>query len=234
MLKLIRNRAGLVLAGLVAALCPMLMAPSGGFPSNPTFQTLMARSGSTFGPFLMFQDGAGTQQAIVGIAGGATSMCGTGAAQNDLCIRSSNHAIRISTDSGVTSSPIATVTSGSYTGTITGCTTAPTVNVLYTVIGAPTGGLVNLRFGTNACTSNATSFSITGAPAAIRPTSLDMTLGAVDGCGWTDNSAIQCGKVSVGMQTTGTIGFFLNGTSTGWTAAGGKSVGPSTYSYPLQ
>jgi hypothetical protein len=40
MLKIIRGRAGLVLAGLVAALCPMLMAPTGGFPSRPTFQAV--------------------------------------------------------------------------------------------------------------------------------------------------------------------------------------------------
>ena len=40
MLKLIRNRAALVLAGLIAALCPMLMAPSGGFPSRPLFQAV--------------------------------------------------------------------------------------------------------------------------------------------------------------------------------------------------
>lgn len=40
MLTLIRNRAGLVLAGLLAALAPMLMAPTGGLPSRPLFQAV--------------------------------------------------------------------------------------------------------------------------------------------------------------------------------------------------
>ena len=44
MFSVIRKRIGLVVAGLLAALCPMLMAPSGGFPSTPTFQQITAAS----------------------------------------------------------------------------------------------------------------------------------------------------------------------------------------------
>jgi hypothetical protein len=44
MLQLIRRRAALFLVGLVAALAPMLMAPSGGFPSRPLFQSVAISS----------------------------------------------------------------------------------------------------------------------------------------------------------------------------------------------
>jgi len=65
MLKLIRNRAGLVLAGLIAALCPMLMAPSGGFPSYPFFQGVgigVAAKGTTN---KLWIENAGTVSAVV-------------------------------------------------------------------------------------------------------------------------------------------------------------------------
>jgi hypothetical protein len=54
MLKLIRNRAGLVLAGLLAALVPMLMAPTGGFPANPTFQSVNVGSTTSTTPSQYF------------------------------------------------------------------------------------------------------------------------------------------------------------------------------------
>jgi hypothetical protein len=63
MLKLIRNRAGLVLAGLIAALCPMLMAPSGGFPSSPTFQNVVV------------QNSSGTNLDICNTSGAANNKC---------------------------------------------------------------------------------------------------------------------------------------------------------------
>jgi len=51
MLKLIRTRVALFAAGLVAALCPMLMAPTGGYPSQPTFlaATVNGTAGRTCG-----------------------------------------------------------------------------------------------------------------------------------------------------------------------------------------
>lgn len=77
MLKLIRNRAALIVAGLVAGLAPMLMAPSGGYPSRPTFQQVTSvnteaytAKGTATGvsnvSYLAFRDSAGTRTGYVG------------------------------------------------------------------------------------------------------------------------------------------------------------------------
>jgi hypothetical protein len=55
---------------------------------------------------------------------------------------------------------------GTYTGTMTGFTTTPTLDINYIRI----GGLVILQGDNESATSNSTSFTITGAPVAIRPT----------------------------------------------------------------
>jgi hypothetical protein len=66
---------------------------------------------------------------------------------------------------------------GSYTGTLTGCTTSPTTTVYYTKIGNIVH-LSNLAAGITG-TSNASTMRLTGMPALIRPT--NASKGAVQG-----------------------------------------------------
>jgi hypothetical protein len=66
---------------------------------------------------------------------------------------------------------------GSYTGTLTGCTTSPTTTVYYTKIGNVVH-LNNLAAGITG-TSNASTLRITGMPALIRPA--NTTKAAVQG-----------------------------------------------------
>lgn len=61
---------------------------------------------------------------------------------------------------------IATQSSGSFTGTLTGCTTSPTQTFYWTISGQI--ATLSLRANING-TSNATSMNITGIPAAIQP-----------------------------------------------------------------
>jgi hypothetical protein len=65
-----------------------------------------------------------------------------------------------------TNCPGGSVSSGSYTGTVTGCTTNPAPTIQY----AKFGPMVIVTVPAFTCTSNATSFTITGAPVSIRPT----------------------------------------------------------------
>jgi hypothetical protein len=112
-------------------------------------------------------------------------------------------------------------TSGSYTGTFTGCTTEPTVTINY----RKTGLLVVLSHGQQSGTSNATSFTITGMPAAIRPTvSRAGVMVAI-----TENSTIQIGRCTV--QTDGVIAYSVGMADAIFTASGSKGVRANTFAY---
>lgn len=110
------------------------------------------------------------------------------------------------------------IASGTFTGTLTGCTTSPTQLISYRI----TGNIVSLVFaGALSGTSNSTSMTITGLPTAIQ------TVGATSfPCMVTDNGVDRLGVASVNV---GTI-FFLNTSATGaasltgFTAAGTKGV----------
>ncbi len=237
MFKLIRNRAGLVLAALVAALCPMLMAPTGGLPARPQFSSVTVQNSDTTGsivrinqnnslndPLVEF-DSVGVNKAYIGVAG-TTGNLAAGSIAGDVVIRTQGGNVRLSTNSGASSAPIAPVT-GTYTGTFTGCTAGVTETISYTVLGGPPGGIVIVGANGNVCTSNATSFSITGAPASIRP-STGTTCNAQYISSAQDNGAIGNGTISVSLNTAGTLQFQKNASLTGWTAAGTKGDGPWT------
>ena len=116
---------------------------------------------------------------------------------------------------------------GTFDGTLTGCTTTPTITFRYVKI----GGMVTISHNTPASlggTSNATTKTITGVPAALRP-SVSTNLGY-----WTaqDNGgAFDVATVNLSTAGEHTLG---KGAAGGvWTNLGIFFVVPSAFTYPL-
>ena len=113
--------------------------------------------------------------------------------------------------------------SGSYTATATGLTTAPTVTVYYKIRGAMV--FIETR-ATISATSNASSLTLTGGPAAIRPA-------ATTGEGVVqvfDNGNAEAGTIA--MQAGGTIEFGRI-SNAGFTTSGSKGCNTFSFSYML-
>lgn len=117
----------------------------------------------------------------------------------------------------------AATTSGSYTGTLTGMSTSPTVTIYY----AKANGIVTLAFSGQSATSNANSLTITGMPAGIRPTIARQGINVAV----IDNGTTEFGQVDV--ETSGTLTFFRGANSTVFTTSGSKGVRPATITYPV-
>ncbi len=117
--------------------------------------------------------------------------------------------------------------SGQFTGTLTGCTTAPTATFFYMIVGS----LVTIAMPAVALSavSNSTSCSITGLPVSITPAGgpyyFPFTLGSFQ-----DNSAtVNDVSARLGGGLGNAIQFVKNGSVTGFTAAGTKgfNFGPT-------
>jgi hypothetical protein len=127
----------------------------------------------------------------------------------------------------------ATFASGSFTGTLTGYATPPTGTVSYVVFAnsAGTGKLCTLRVGTTITgTSNATSFTMTGLPAACTPTD-DVYVTTVV----SDNSTEVVATATIAASGT-TITFACDQpfSAAGFTAANNKAlVAGWSITYPL-
>jgi hypothetical protein len=112
---------------------------------------------------------------------------------------------------------------GSFTGTLTGCTTSPTGTFTYT----RAGNVVTLQLAAALkAASNTTACTITGLPAAIAPTANRQTLGAIY---WGDSGQCKLGYVAITPTLidlqTGDLGYSL-------TAAGGqKGMAAGTFTY---
>lgn len=128
----------------------------------------------------------------------------------------------------------ATNTAGSFTGTLTGMSAATTATCNYTI----SGGVVNLTCNAGAAftgTSNATTMTLTGAPAAIFPTAVR----APPYMAIEDNTTIVSGNLSI--STSAVITFHLvvvSGTTIPpnqpFTSTGTKGLLAGWYvSYPL-
>jgi hypothetical protein len=131
-----------------------------------------------------------------------------------------NNVIDSATSTDITSK-IAQSTTGSYTGALTGCTTTPTGSVEWT----RTGDIVTLQVPFLSATSNSTAATVTGMPAAIRPS-------AQRGCmaTTTDNGVTSWGRIFV--ETDGTLTLHFQGTAT-FTNSGSKAVNICTITYRL-
>lgn len=115
----------------------------------------------------------------------------------------------------------------SYTGTTTAIDGAPTITVNFSIM----GDVVTLTTGASVTgTSNANTFTITGAPALITPSAL----AGIGFCLLTDNGTAT-DECQMRMGTDGTLGFLMNASFTGFTASGTKGIGTSKvcYTYKL-
>lgn len=109
---------------------------------------------------------------------------------------------------------------GSYTGALTGCTTAPTAMIEYSV----EGDIVTLELPALTATSNTTACTITVMPAAIRPVSAQTVFGVT-----TDNGSAGWSRITVGTDGVLTLGFGL--ASNTFTNSGTKGLQPGTVIY---
>jgi len=106
--------------------------------------------------------------------------------------------------------------SGNFTLS-TGCTTTPSIPYTYVKL----GNIVVLTIGAVACTSNSTTFIITGVPAAIQPVSQSVT---VPMCAMQNaSSTVMTGSLNVNAASS-TWSFNLNDSSTGWTSSSTKGT----------
>lgn len=103
----------------------------------------------------------------------------------------------------------------SFTGTFTGNTTTPTGTFKYTVI----GNFVSLQGVATTLTSNATTKSVTGAPAAIQPATQQRCYGVVSAI---DNGGTESFSTAF-METNGTINLYF-GPASAWTNSGTWTV----------
>lgn len=117
--------------------------------------------------------------------------------------------------------------SGSFTASLTGFASTPSPVVNYWIVGR----LCMLRSGTTLATSNSTSMTMTGLPAAVTPVSGASAVA----CVLQDNSASVGGWATVNAGTgTITFGNGFNNNQTGFTAAGNKGLNAGwCMSYPL-
>lgn len=126
----------------------------------------------------------------------------------------------------INSEDITPSTGSGNVASTTGCTTSPTPTYSYTKIGK----LVALAIFSFNCTSNATSFTLTGLPASIRPPSLAAVSAIATGL---DNSVYAAAGAYV--DSTGVLTFYRNGSATGWTNSGVKGLsGTAQFTYQLQ
>lgn len=102
----------------------------------------------------------------------------------------------------------------SYTATLTGCTTSPTYTVVYTKI----GNQVTLMFPSWAGTSNATTKTLTGMPAAIRPSGTYPVYGMISNV--IDNTAAATTPGSFYIASSGVITMYPNTAGGNWTNSG--------------
>lgn len=112
------------------------------------------------------------------------------------------------------------------TGTIQGVTVVTIANILFHRI----AGLMTLSVATaQTATSNTNALSITGLPAAIRPTA-DRTVSCA---AIVDNGAAKGGWATISTAGTLTLGLGIDGTGT-FTSSGAKGLGAGwTITYPL-
>lgn len=124
----------------------------------------------------------------------------------------------------------ATAGTGTYTGTLTGFASPPTGTIRYCVMGAMVTVFVPTAGSGLSGTSNSTSMTITGMPAALKPARTQIC--QFPGVG--DNSLLigDGEQILAQVDTGGVITFLINGSATGFTAAGTKGTGlGGTFTY---
>lgn len=119
-------------------------------------------------------------------------------------------------------------TTGTFTATATGLTTSPSGTGTYT----KTGNIVVLHLPLLSGTSNATSFTYTGLPAAIQSATLTQMLPLPQGLvtnGGVGNAAAEA-TITAG---SGTITFAVSGNAAGWSASSTKGFTAGTGGFTI-
>jgi hypothetical protein len=120
---------------------------------------------------------------------------------------------------------LARTSSGTFTATLTGCTTTVTATAWW----AKAGSLVTLQLPLLAGTSNANTCTVTGLPAAIQPARVQEYIVVLT----RDNSVYANGLASI--STGGVITLYPGPalSATAWTAANAKGLEGVVISYQL-
>jgi len=111
---------------------------------------------------------------------------------------------------------------GTYTGTLTGCTTSPTGTIRYT----KTGDTVTLYIPSLTATSNTTACTITGMPSHLYPARQQIVVSRIK-----ENSTDEFGSTVVG--TDGVLNLGTGAASGAFTASGTKGAEVHTFTYSL-
>jgi hypothetical protein len=124
---------------------------------------------------------------------------------------------------------VPTISSSSFNGTLTGTTTNPQASISYVRVGP----MVILAFPVMTGPSNATTMTLTGMPALLRPASGIYSSGMLYG----ESSGAATYTLFAIVDPSGTITFAVNGTSTGFANDGltkGLAATGQTFAYFLQ
>ena len=114
------------------------------------------------------------------------------------------------------------VKQSSFTATATGMTTSPTGTINYSIV----GNTVTLDIPNISGTSNAITFTLTGAPAEIRPATDKDLIARV-----TNNGSGAVGFLRV--KTTGVLELYATISGSSFTASGTKAVATGSFTYTL-
>lgn len=116
------------------------------------------------------------------------------------------------------------ITAGTFLGTLTGCTTAPTVTITYIKLGR----LVVLNIPTINATSNASTMTITGLPVILKPLTVAVNMPMTVG----QNNGVSIPGIDCFIALGGTTLFFsINSLAANWTASGIKGLANTTFAY---
>lgn len=241
----------------LALLLPLfaLMAPTGGFPSRPTFQNVTITNGNSGGhndlvvkntvnvngANIQLVDGSGTPNKFIRADSGTFmilnsnysaalfSISDIGGAQLGTPTGGDKGAGTINS-TGYFINGVSVASSGTFTATLTtGCTTQPTATFTYSIA----ANIVVLSTGAFTCVSNSTAAVVSGFPAAISPVSGTNFFPITLGNGQCTNNSVTVNNCYVQWNGANSLLYGQAGTSL-WTAAGTKSLVGGTITYGLQ
>lgn len=187
--------------------------------------------------------GGGTERVLIGSAGNVTINAPSSGVALTLTGVSGSSPLTVNNSGATVASAVqlyeplfsaaavktaATYETGTFTGTLTGCTTSPSGTFNWTRV----GNVVTIDcVVTIAATSNTTACTITGVPAALNPARNMTAAGFIQA---EDNTVFSVGSVQVG--TSGTL-ILAHSTATvpsvTFTAAGTKGFSGMCITYPL-
>ena len=190
----------------------------------PSSGDALTSTGISSGYAATFNAAGGTQRGVQIIGGSAGTdinlICKNSGGGTNLFLISGQTTANTVQGYGPTAAALVDMTpdKGTFTGTLTGCTSSPTVTCTWSRI----GNLVVLNIGALTATSNATTCSITGLPAAIQPASLAAQYLA---CLTEDNGTIADSTVSI-QSGSGTIQLYKAGSvaAASFTNTGTKGI----------